>query len=117
VRSTGKFVKAIVTILLESVDPFMGGLSGDAETFCQFGYGVVFQIVVFEESLSLFSHGNTFPDPTSFMRKVLPMSLEFVLPMSLEFSVTYVLDWFTGSCYVCIIQEVFQVPLRTPLVR
>ena len=54
-------MKAVVTILIESVDPLMGCLSGNAEAFSQFAYGVVVQLVVFEESLSLFSHGNTFP--------------------------------------------------------
>jgi hypothetical protein len=62
-------MKAAVTILLEAVDPLMGCLSRDAEAFCQFGNGVVFQLIVFEESLSLFAHGNTFPVPTSSQRK------------------------------------------------
>jgi hypothetical protein len=54
-------MKAVVSILFEAVDPFMGCLSGKAETFCQFSNGVVAQLVIFEESLSLLSHGNTFP--------------------------------------------------------
>jgi hypothetical protein len=51
----------ILTILLEAVDPLIGFLPGDAETFCQLRYGGLVQSVVFEESLSLFRHGNTFP--------------------------------------------------------
>ena len=54
-------MKTAVTILLEAVDPLIGCLPGDAETFSQFGNGVVVQLEIFEESLSLFSHGNTFP--------------------------------------------------------
>jgi hypothetical protein len=49
-----------VTILLEAVDPLVGCLPGDAETHCQFSNGVVVQLVIFEESLSLFAYGNTF---------------------------------------------------------
>ena len=61
VWSTGKLVKTAVTFLLEAVDPLIGRLPGDAKSFGQFGNGIVVQLVVFEESLSLFSHGNTFP--------------------------------------------------------
>jgi hypothetical protein len=36
-------------------------LMGYAEAFGWFADGVLVQLVVFEESLSLFTHGNTFP--------------------------------------------------------
>jgi hypothetical protein len=36
-------MKAVVTRLLEAVDPLMGCLPGDAETLCQFGNGVIVQ--------------------------------------------------------------------------
>ncbi len=36
-------------------------LPGDHEPFCEFRDGVVVQLVVFEKSLPLFAHGNTFP--------------------------------------------------------
>jgi len=39
----------------------MGGLAGYAEAFGKFRDGVVIQLIVFEESLSLFAHGNTSP--------------------------------------------------------
>jgi len=39
----------------------MGNLMGYAETFDEFADGVLVQLVVFEDSLSLFTHGNTFP--------------------------------------------------------
>ena len=39
----------------------MGCGSGDPKTFGEFGYGVIVQLVVFEESLSLFAHGDTSP--------------------------------------------------------
>ena len=54
-------MKTVLTVLLEAIDPLIGCIPGDAETFCQFGNGVVIQLIVFEEPLSLFSHGNTFP--------------------------------------------------------
>ena len=39
----------------------MGGLAGDAEGFGEFRDGVIVQLVVFEDSLLLFAHGNTSP--------------------------------------------------------
>jgi len=39
----------------------MGRLTGYTETFDEFADGVLVQLVVFEDSLSLFTHGNTFP--------------------------------------------------------
>jgi hypothetical protein len=36
-------------------------LLGDAESFCQFGYGGFVQSVIFEETLTLFRRGDTFP--------------------------------------------------------
>jgi len=39
----------------------MGGLAGYAEAFGELANGVVAQLIIFEESLSLFAHGNTFP--------------------------------------------------------
>jgi hypothetical protein len=53
-------MKALVSIPLEAMDSFVGCLPGDSETLCQFGYGSLVQLVVFEEFLSLFRHGNTF---------------------------------------------------------
>ena len=61
-------MKPGLAVLLEPVDPLtlvprMGirGGSGDPETFSELGYGVIIQLVVFEESLSLFAHGDTSP--------------------------------------------------------
>jgi hypothetical protein len=53
-------VVAIVTVLLEPVNPFIGCLAGNAEAFGEFYDGVVIALVVFEETLSLLAHGNTF---------------------------------------------------------
>jgi hypothetical protein len=77
-------MKPVLAISLEPVDPLVGCLTGDTEPFCEFGDGVVVQLVIFEESLSLFTHGNTFPGHGKHLlhEEVLPMSLEFVLPMS-----------------------------------
>jgi len=68
VRPTRVLVKAGLAVLLESVDPLtlvprmgIGGGSGDPKTLGEFGYGVIVQLVVFEESLSLFAHGDTSP--------------------------------------------------------
>jgi hypothetical protein len=57
----GELIKAPVIVPLEWMDPFVGCLPGDAESPCQFGYGGLVQLTVFEESLSLFCHGNSFP--------------------------------------------------------
>jgi hypothetical protein len=54
-------MKTFVTIPLEWMDPLVGYLPVDAETLFQFGYGGFVQSVAFEESLSLFLHGNTIP--------------------------------------------------------
>jgi len=92
-------MKPVLAISLEPVDPLVGCLTGDTEPFCEFGDGVLVQLVIFEESLSLFTHGNTFPGHEKHLlhEEVLPMSLEFVLPMSLEFSVTYVPERFNAG--------------------
>jgi len=39
----------------------MGNLMGYAETFGRLADGIVIQRVIFEKSMSLFTHGNTFP--------------------------------------------------------
>ena len=74
----------------------MGRLTGYTETFDEFADGVLVQLVIFDESLSLFAHGNTFPWHGKHLLhgEVLPMSLEFVSTISLESFVNYVLDWF-----------------------
>ena len=61
-------MKAGLAVLLEPVDPLtlvprmgIGGGSGDPETFGEFGDAVVVRLIVFEESLSLFAHGDTSP--------------------------------------------------------
>ena len=61
VRPTGVLVKRGLAVLFEPVDPLISGLAGYAEAFGEFRDGVVIQLIVFEESLSLFAHGNTFP--------------------------------------------------------
>ena len=69
-------MKAALTVLLVAVDPLMGCLAGYAEAFSELGDRVVAQSVIFEETLSLFAHGNTFSrawDPPPSM-EVLPMS-------------------------------------------
>ena len=67
-RPTGVLVKPGLAVLLEAVDPLtlvprmgMGGLAGYAEAFGKFRDGVVIQLIVFEESRSLFAHGNPSP--------------------------------------------------------
>jgi hypothetical protein len=89
VQPAGKLVKAAVSILLESVDPLLGCLPGDTKAFSQFGNGVVVQLVVFEESLSLFSYGNTFPGHG--LHLLHDESVTHVF----RICVTYVLEWFT----------------------
>jgi len=61
VRPTRVLVKLGLAVLLEPIDPLMGGLAGYAEAFGELANGVIVQLLVFEESLSLFAHGNTFP--------------------------------------------------------
>jgi len=61
VRPAGVLVKAALAVLLEPVDPIIGCGSGDPKPFGEFSYLVVVQLVVFEESLSLFAHGDTSP--------------------------------------------------------
>jgi hypothetical protein len=80
----GKLLKAVVTIPLEAIDPLIGCLPGNEKTLCQFGYGVVVQLIVLEGSLSLFTHGNTFP--------------RHGLHLLHETSVTHVFRIF---CYLC----------------
>ena len=60
-RPTRKLMKADVSILLDAVDPLIDYPPGDAESLYQFGNGGSVQLVVFEESLSLFHDGNIFP--------------------------------------------------------
>jgi hypothetical protein len=82
-RSAGTLVKPCLAMPLEALDPLtlvprmgMDCLAGDAEALGEFINSVIVQLVVFEESLSLFAHGNTFPGMsiTSSWRKVSPMS-------------------------------------------
>ena len=89
-------LQAALSVLLISFDPFMRCLAGDVKSIGKFCFRVEVQNLIFEESLSLFTHGNTFPGHGMHLlhEEVLPMSLEFVLPMSLEFSVTYVPERF-----------------------
>ena len=54
-------IKAALAVLLEPVDLLKGCGSGDPKPFGEFGYRVVVQLVVLEESLSLFAHGDTYP--------------------------------------------------------
>ena len=54
-------MNAALAGLLEPGNPLVGGLPSNAEAFGQHADGVVVQPIVFEEPLSLFSHGNTFP--------------------------------------------------------
>lgn len=61
VRSTGLPMAAAVATFLESVDPLMASLSRDAVAFGQIAGGLVAQPVVFEETFSLFAHGDTPP--------------------------------------------------------
>jgi hypothetical protein len=52
----------------------MGCSSGDPEPLSQFGDGVVVQKIIFDETLSLLAHGNTFPwhRHTSYQSKCYP---------------------------------------------
>jgi hypothetical protein len=47
--AAGQLVKPPVSILLEALDPLIGGLSGDAEPFRQFTDAVVVQLIVLRE--------------------------------------------------------------------
>ena len=75
VRASRYLMIAILAILLETIDPPVCGVSGNSKPLSKIGNGVVVQLVVFEESLSLFAHGNTFPrhGPHLLLEKVLPM--------------------------------------------
>jgi hypothetical protein len=81
-------MKAVMSIELEAVDPLIGCLSGDADTLCQFGDGVLVQLIVFEESLSLIRHGNTFP------KYGLHLLYRESVTHVFRICVTYVLEWF-----------------------
>ena len=92
VRSARSLVKATVTKLLESIDLLMGCLPRDAKPISQFGNGVVDQLIVFDESLSLFTHGNTFP------RHGLHLLYVESVTHVLRICVTYVLRIFCNLC-------------------
>ena len=85
-------------MLLVALNPLVCGLPRDAKPFRKLRHGAVVQQIIFDQTLLLFSHGNTSPGHQRHLLflKVLPMSLEFVLPMSLEHSVTYVPDSYTS---------------------
>ena len=75
-RPAGELVKAVLARLLVAVDPLVGRLPGNAEAVRQVGDRVELQLVVFEEPLSLFAHGNTPPGHGQHLpsKEVLPMS-------------------------------------------
>jgi len=81
-------MKAVLTVLLEAVDPLKSCLPGDAETLCQLGDGIAVQLIIFEESLSLFSQGNTFPGHGLHLLQERSVSHVF------RICVTYVFEWF-----------------------
>ncbi len=67
-RPARPLTKAALTVLLVVVDPIalvprmgMGCLAGNAEAFSKLGDRVAVQSIIFEETLSLFAHGNTSP--------------------------------------------------------
>ena len=76
-------MKAALAVLLVPLNPLMGCRAGNTETIGELGDRVLVQLIVFEESLPLFAHGNTFPGHG---RHLLA-----------EGSVTYVPEWFTRS--------------------
>ena len=51
----------VLPMLPVPIDPFVSCFSGDPEPLSQFGDGVGFQEMIFNKSLSLLAHGNTFP--------------------------------------------------------
>ncbi len=65
-------LQAALSVLLISFDPFMRCLAGDAKSLSEFCFRVEVQKIIFDESLSLFTHGNTFSAPTSSWRKCYP---------------------------------------------
>src|SRR3990170_1887266 len=58
-RSLWEAARPATTSIAGNATP--GCPSGDAKSFGELGHGVVVQLVVFEEPLSLFAHGNTSP--------------------------------------------------------
>jgi hypothetical protein len=69
--------------------PLVGCLPGDAETLCQFGDGGFVQLIIFEETLSSFRHGSTFP------RYGFHLLLELSVTHVFGIFVTDVFEWFT----------------------
>ena len=61
VRPTGMFVIPGLAVFFVAIDPLVSCGSGDLEPFSKFADGVVAQLKVIEESLSLFGHGDTSP--------------------------------------------------------
>jgi len=61
-------VKATLAVLLETLNPLalvprmdIGCLAGNDEAFGEFGDGVVTQLVICDESFTLFAHDDTSP--------------------------------------------------------
>jgi hypothetical protein len=59
VLTAGKFMISGLSKFLIAIEPRIGSCSCDAETFSQFGDGEIVHLVVIEEPLSLFAHGDT----------------------------------------------------------
>ncbi len=64
-------VKQTLLLLAYMID-IQPWLFKKAPVFGYLGDGVIIQLVIFEESLSLFARGNTFPAPTSSWRMCYP---------------------------------------------
>jgi hypothetical protein len=98
-------IKATVTILFEVFDPLIGCLPGDARAFSKFGYGGLIQLIIFDESLSLFRHGNTFPRHVFHLLHEISVTHVFGICVScvFRFFVTYVFEWFIYySPFACV---------------
>jgi hypothetical protein len=61
VGTAGELVEAVVAKELRAADPLMGSAARDAEAIGKLRDGVEAEPVVFDEALSFFAHGNTFP--------------------------------------------------------
>jgi hypothetical protein len=60
-RPSGLVGQTFLAVIMVTFDPLVGCLSRDAVSLGQLRYGVIVQLMIAEEVLSLFAHGNTFP--------------------------------------------------------